>query len=58
MALAWQELMDSGRMNESAPDMLDQLLDDPTSSFVEYCSERDRKVANTLIQWLGSPVGS
>ena len=38
-------------------DVLDYILHQGDQRFVPECSERDRKVANSVIQWLGSPVG-
>lgn len=51
IALAWQEF------NEPQ-DHLGHLLHPPTSRLrAPEVSDRDRKTANTVIQWLGSPVG-
>ena len=61
MAKEWFKLLESGRVDKSKPDLLDHLLvagfTDPRNP-VPYCSQRDRLVANTVIQWLGSPVGA
>jgi len=57
-AIAWQQ------QNEvaSAPgmeraDTLDYILHQGDQRFPVRCSDRDRQVANSVIQWLGSPVG-
>jgi hypothetical protein len=59
MAKAWVHFIESGQaMPERRPDHVDFLLD--SGQTVPHCklaSDRDRQVAATVIQWLGSPVG-
>ncbi len=57
MVEQWSELLDRGIMN-GRPDTLDYLLHKGDQRDVKHCSARDRKVANTIIQWLATPVGS
>jgi len=57
MAEKWAEFLDKGIAN-GRPDTLDYLLHKGDQSRVDHCSDRDRKVANTVIQWLATPVGS
>lgn len=52
-AKAWANMLRSGG---PSLDTLDYVLSDDNNSPVP-CSERDRRVANTVIQWLGSPIG-
>lgn len=61
MAKAWVEFIEGGQaMPERRPDALDQLLDSGFSSIhdVKPATDDDRRIAATIIQWLGSPVGS
>ena len=54
-ALAWQELNDRDNMNNMKTIewiLLPAWIKSPT-----LCSLRDQKVANSIVQWLGSPVG-
>jgi hypothetical protein len=44
-------------MPERRPDALDYLLDSGQGSHPKLATDRDRQVACTVIQWLGSPVG-
>ncbi len=54
-ALAWQG--QSNPAGLTGPDTIDYLLHTGDQTNPKRCSERDRIVANTVIQWLGSPVG-
>lgn len=56
-AAAWQRMNESAAGPEEGADTLDYILWQGDQRFVEPCSERDRLIANTIIQWLGSPVG-
>ena len=49
-AFVWQEI------NEQR-DLLECLLHTGGSGFPKELTDRDREVAATIIQWLGSPVG-
>lgn len=57
MVERWAEFLDKGLASDR-PDTLDYLLHQGDQALVERCSDRDRKVANTIIQWLATPVGS
>lgn len=50
---AWQEQNRLGRFT-----MLEQLLSDDGGKTPADVSDRDEMIAATVIQWLGSPVGS
>lgn len=53
-ALAWQEI----NLNKNGGTRtIDYILNEKDQRFVDKCSKRDLLVANTIIQWLGSPVG-
>lgn len=54
-ALAWQKLNDRCTMNGMKT--IDYILNPPSSKFPILCSSRDQVIANTTIQWLGSPCG-
>lgn len=57
-AQAWQEMgLLSARPETGMADNIDYLLHVGDQHRVPPCSDRDRLVANTVIQWLGSPVG-
>ena len=56
-ALAFQEFCEAASATRSRPDHLDYLLSESNTS-PDLVSDRDRQVAATIIQWLGSPVGS
>lgn len=58
-ALAWQlHCTEKISVSGNRPDMLDYLLaTDQSHPVVARASDRDREVAATVIQWLGSPVG-
>lgn len=49
---AWQE------QNQYRHTMLEQLLSDDGGKTPAQVSDRDEMIAATVIQWLGSPVGS
>lgn len=56
-ALAWEKRNLNQHGREDGRGTLDYLLaDDPNEPWGE-ATERDRIVAATVIQWLGSPVG-
>lgn len=55
-AQAWQAFNKSNAHNPSIPTGLDYLLS-PDNNRPTHCNDRDRLVASTVIQWLGSPVG-
>ena len=59
MAKAWVGFIEDGQaMPERRPDHVDFLLDSgQTTPHCNLASDRDRQVAATVIQWLGSPVG-
>ena len=59
MAKAWFEFIERGQaMAQRRPDAVDNLLDSGKKvPYVDLASDRDRQVAATVIQWLGSPVG-
>lgn len=57
MVEQWAEFLDKGLASDR-PDTLDYMLHQGDQALVERCSDRDRKVANTIIQWLATPVGS
>jgi len=56
-AVAWEELNTSfdGRLDGRG--VLDYLLAEKVNSPMGEVSDRDREVAATVIQWLGSSVG-
>ncbi len=58
-ALAWQTQNHNATAGgmEYRADTLDYLLHQGDQRFPTLCSDRDRIVANSVIQWLGSPVG-
>ena len=53
-AVAWQELQESSGRHSTLEYMLAENNNCPIPGEV---SERDLLVANTIVQWLGSPVG-
>jgi hypothetical protein len=57
MVERWGEFLDKGLASDR-PDTLDYILHQGDQALVEHCSDRDRKVANTIIQWLATPVGN
>jgi len=59
MAKAWVEFIEHGHaMPDRRPDAVDNLLGSGHAPLhVPLASARDRQVAATVIQWLGSPVG-
>ena len=56
-AEAWQTLNETASGPNKGADTVDYILHTGEQHFPKHCSERDRKVANSIIQWLGSPVG-
>ncbi len=54
-AVAWQKFCEGKNPVEGERTNLDYLLDN--EDVPPLISARDREVANTIIQWLGSPVG-
>lgn len=52
----WAKLNDGER--GGVPTLLYLLAEDNNRPLLEEMSERDAQVAATVIQWLGSPVGS
>lgn len=51
------ELWEEGNSGKRGRDVIDYLMaEDPNSPMGEV-TKRDREVAATVIQWLGSPVG-
>ena len=54
-ALAWQAQNITAGLAGAAT--VDYLLHTGDQANPQLCSDRDRIVANTVIQWLGSPVG-
>lgn len=59
MAKAWVKFIEGGQaMPDRRPDAVDSLLDSGQACpHVNLASDRDRQVAATIVQWLGSPVG-
>ena len=57
MVEQWAAFLDKGLASDR-PDTLDYLLHQGNQALVRRCSDRDRTVANTIIQWLATPVGS
>lgn len=55
LALAFQEFCETG--GDKSISHLDYLLCEGDQRYVVPCSDRDRQVACTVIQWLGSSVG-
>lgn len=54
-ALAWQEL---NKLDGRSRSMFDDLMEEsPGDAMNTLASPRDRQVASTVVQWLGSPVG-
>lgn len=56
-ALAWQAQNEVAAPVDGQADTLDYILHEGDQRYPKLCSERDRQVANSVIQWLGSPVG-
>lgn len=54
-ALAWQKLNDRGNINSMKT--IDYILSPVWVKSPTLCSLRDQEVANSIIQWLGSPCG-
>ena len=52
---AWQE---QNQYRHNRHTMLEQLLSDDGGKTPAQVSDRDEMLAATIIQWLGSPVGS
>lgn len=53
----WQGENERSRGPIGGPDTLDYILHQGDQRWPMPCSVRDREVANSVIQWLGSPVG-
>jgi hypothetical protein len=51
-AEAWEEIN-----NREGSNILDYLMANKTNSPCSEVSDKDRMVAATVVQWLGSPVG-
>jgi len=59
MAQEWDKFLASARGPNGNPDSLDYMLHmGDQHGHIPRCSDRDRLVANSIIQWLGSPVGN
>uniref|UniRef100_A0A6H2A6J4 Uncharacterized protein n=1 Tax=viral metagenome TaxID=1070528 RepID=A0A6H2A6J4_9ZZZZ len=56
-AEAWDEINTDHKRKLNGKGMLDYLLAEDTISPNGEVSDRDREVAATVIQWLGSPIG-
>ena len=56
-AKAWEEINTDARGNLKSSGTLDYLLAEETNKPRGEVTDRDRMVAATVIQWLGSPVG-
>lgn len=58
-ARAWHRLnTEAGHDAPGHPSVLDELLNTGDPHFPPEASDRDRAVASTVIQWLGTKVGS
>jgi len=56
-AEAWQAMNEAAAGPMDRVDTIDYILHQGDQHFPIRCSERERAVANSVIQWLGSPVG-
>lgn len=56
-AEAWQTMNEVSKGPMDGADTVDYILHMGDQRYPKLCSERDRDVANSIVQWLGSPVG-